>query len=107
VQEEQAPPVPEPEPVPEEQEIEEEAPEAQPTRVILRRSTDIAKEQTRRVRRPRFQYVRDERLESLEQEDTDDKSRRKKRRRLVVDEETGKLVSRPRHKHDDDETWED
>ena len=56
------------------------------------------------MRSPRFQYVRDERLETLEQPEKDKKSRKKKRR-LVVDEETGELVSRPRHKHEDEQEW--
>jgi hypothetical protein len=84
---------------------EEQAPEpAQPERIILRRSTDQPqKKPKRRVRRPRFQYVRDERLESLDQ--TEKEKSRKKKRRLVVDEETGKLVQRPRHKHEDEQEW--
>jgi N utilization substance protein A len=87
----------------EEQEPEEE-PASQPERIILRRSTDVSKPKAKkqRVRRPRFQYVRDERLEPLEQAD---KRSRKKKRRLVVDEETGQLVSRPRHKHEDEQEW--
>jgi N utilization substance protein A len=84
---------PEPEPEP-----------AQPERIILRRSTDQPKAKPkRRVRRPRFQYVRDERLESLDQPEKSKSG--KKKRRLVVDEETGKLVQRPRHKHEEEQEW--
>jgi N utilization substance protein A len=87
-----------------EQEQEDEQEPAQPERVILRRSTDRSKKQpTKRVQRPRFQYIRDEQLESLDQPG---KTRsRRKSRRLVVDEETGKLVARPRHKHEEENEW--
>jgi N utilization substance protein A len=86
---------------------EEQEPEAQPERVILRRSTGAPKARPQRTRRPRFQYVRDERLEALDQPEKGKDSRRKRRKRLVVDEETGELVSRPRHKREDEqEEWD-
>jgi N utilization substance protein A len=88
----------------------EEEPEAPPEpeeKIILRRTTPSKPERTERRVRPRYQYVRDERLEELDQ--PAQKSRRRKRRRLVLDEETGELVSQRRHKREDDQetTWED
>jgi N utilization substance protein A len=88
-----------------EQEEEGEPEPAQPERVILRRSTDLPRRQPKkRVRRPRFQYVRDEQLEELDQPEKG--KSRKKSRQLVVDEETGELVARPRHKHEEGQEWE-
>jgi N utilization substance protein A len=80
--------------------------EPEPEKIILRRSTDSSEDKGRssRLGMPRFQYVRDERLEPIEEPEKDKKSR-KRRRRLVVDEETGKLVPRPVHKHKDDQEW--
>jgi N utilization substance protein A len=85
----------------------EEEPEESPApekKIILRRTTSSKPE--RRVR-PRYQYVKDERLEELDQ--PAEKSRRRKRRRLVLDEDTGELVSQRRHKREDDSetVWED
>jgi hypothetical protein len=76
-------------------------------KIILRRTTPSKPERADRRVRPRYQYVRDERLEALDQ--PDQKSRRRKRRRLVLDEETGELVSQRRHKREDDQetVWED
>jgi len=56
----------------------------------------------------RFEYVKDEQLEALEK--PKEKTRRRKRRRLVLDEESGALISTPKHKRGDDVTdleWED
>ncbi|MBL7200537.1 MAG: transcription termination/antitermination protein NusA, partial [Anaerolineae bacterium] len=46
---------------------------------------------TREPRRPRYEYVKDERLEALTQ--TDKKTGRGKRRQLVRDEESGELIA--------------
>jgi N utilization substance protein A len=84
-------------------EEEAEAPPETEEKVILRRTTGSKPE---RRSMPRYQYVRDEQLEELDQ--PTQKSRRRKRRRLVLDEETGNLVSERMHKREDDQetTWE-
>ncbi len=81
-----------------------EAPPETEEKIILRRTTSSKPEPRSR---PRYQYVRDERLEELDQ--PTQKSRRRKRRQLVLDEDTGKLVSQRRHKREDDQEteWED
>lgn len=53
----------------------------------------------REPRRPRYEYVKDERLEALTQ--TDKKTGRGKRRQLVRDEESGELIAQRKHKRDD------
>jgi len=56
----------------------------------------------------RYEYVRDEQLEALEKPSK--KGRRKKRRQVFLDEETGELISKRKHKRGDeveDIQWED
>jgi N utilization substance protein A len=55
---------------------------------------------------PRYRYVEDEQLDEIV---SGQKKPRRRRRQLVLDEETGQLVSRPRHKRGegDDVGWED
>ena len=56
----------------------------------------------------RYEYVKDEQLEALEKPKK--KARRQKRRQLVLDEETGELISQRKHKREEDEAdleWED
>jgi N utilization substance protein A len=70
---------------------------------VLRREPEP---QPKRIRKPKYEYVKDEQLEALEQPKK--RSRRRRRRQLVLDEETGQMVSRPRHKREEDtENWSD
>jgi N utilization substance protein A len=64
---------------------------------VLRRKPEP---EPKRVRKPKYEYVKDEQLEALEQPKK--QSRRRRRRQLVLDEETGQMVSRPRHKREED-----
>jgi hypothetical protein len=59
-------------------------------------------------RRSQYRYVQDEQLEELVSTSKKPSRRKGRRRQLVLDEETGQLISRRRHKHSDDEyEWED
>lgn len=59
-----------------------------------------------RPQQPQYRYVKDQELEELV---SGQKKSRPRRRQLILDEETGKLVSRRRHKHEDEEdvNWQD
>ena len=77
-------------------------PEIKPLGVIQRKQ---AAEPVRRTR-PRYQYVKDEQLEVLQEPQK--QSRRRRRRQLVLDEETGQVVSKRKHKRDaDSNEWSD
>jgi N utilization substance protein A len=60
-----------------------------------------------RAQQPQYRYVKDQELDQLVEGQK--RPRRGRRRQLVLDEETGKLVSRRLHKHEDDEdvNWEE
>ncbi len=60
-----------------------------------------------RAPQPQYRYVQDRELDQLVEGPK--RSRPRRRRQLVLDEETGKLVSRPLHKHEDEEDvdWEE
>jgi N utilization substance protein A len=62
----------------------------------------------RRTERRRYRYVQDERLEAVMGE-SEKRSRQKRARELVLDEESGQLISRRRHKKrgDDEFDWEE
>jgi N utilization substance protein A len=84
----EAEPQPEPQPEPEAE------PEAVPAPAPRRRS--------------QYRYVQDEQLEELVSSSKKPSRGKGRRRQLVLDEETGQLISRRRHKHSDDEyEWED
>jgi N utilization substance protein A len=77
----------------------EEAPELEPLGVRKPKTESKPK----RKKRPKYQYVKDERLDILEEPQK--KPRRRRRRQLVLDEETGQVISRRRHKREDDTDW--
>jgi N utilization substance protein A len=61
-------------------------------------------------RRARYRYVEDERLEAVMDEGKKKPERRSRRRELVLDEESGQVISRRRHKKggaEDEFDWED
>ena len=60
--------------------------------------------------RRRYRYVEDERVEAVLSEAEKRSGQRKRSRELVLDEESGQLISRPRHKKrdsDDEFDWEE
>jgi N utilization substance protein A len=80
--------------------VEEVVPEPEPEPAAAPAPVKAAPAAKREPRRPRYEYVKDERLEALTQ--ADKKARRGRRRRLVRDEESGELIAQRKHKRDDD-----
>jgi N utilization substance protein A len=74
---------------------EEEAPEPVVILNVERREKPKARSKVKSIK---YEYVKDEELESLKKP----KSRRSRRANLVLDEDTGKLVSRRKHRRNDD-----
>ncbi|MBN1639894.1 MAG: transcription termination/antitermination protein NusA [Anaerolineae bacterium] len=81
-----------------------EAPELEPELEMEPAPRQEAQSEPQRAKRPQFRYVEDEQLDELVGGKKE--THRRRRRRLVLDEETGQLISQPRHKRSGDE-WED
>ena len=71
-----------------------------PIKPVITKPEPEAKPKPKRKPGARYEYVKDEQLEALET--PKEKARRKKRRQLVLDEETGELISQRKHKNEDD-----